>query len=150
MPSGGARARSGPPPDPNALRRDRDKVEWIHLTARDGVAPPWPLTRPTARERELWERLWQKPQAVMWEAHDLIDEVALYVRTLKAAESPQGRTDERTLAVRLMTSLGINEDGLNRNRWIIDSEPASSGVKRNDPDRARSKARLKLLEDGAA
>jgi hypothetical protein len=43
---GGARARSGPPPDPNALRRDRpgDKP-WTPLPAegRAGPPPEWPL-----------------------------------------------------------------------------------------------------------
>jgi hypothetical protein len=47
---GGARARSGPPPDPQALRRDRDGKNWIVLPAagRDGPAPEWPLTGATA------------------------------------------------------------------------------------------------------
>jgi hypothetical protein len=47
MARGGARARSGPPPDPNALRRDRkDDAAWIILPAagRQGDPPEWPLT----------------------------------------------------------------------------------------------------------
>lgn len=47
MPRGGARANSGPPPDPNALRRDRkeDKAGWTILPAegRTGPLPEWPL-----------------------------------------------------------------------------------------------------------
>lgn len=47
MPRGGARANSGPPPDPNALRRDRkeDKAGWTILPAegRTGELPDWPL-----------------------------------------------------------------------------------------------------------
>lgn len=47
MPRGGARANSGPPPDPNALRRDRadDKAGWTLLPAmgREGDTPEWPL-----------------------------------------------------------------------------------------------------------
>jgi hypothetical protein len=45
--SGGARANSGPPPDPMALRRDRpqDQDTWTSLPAegRTGRIPPWPL-----------------------------------------------------------------------------------------------------------
>lgn len=46
MPRGGARVNSGPPPDPNALRRERpsDKDGWTTLpAARKGRTPKWPL-----------------------------------------------------------------------------------------------------------
>jgi len=47
MPKGGARVHSGPPPDPNALRRERakDKDGWTTLPAegRKGALPKWPL-----------------------------------------------------------------------------------------------------------
>lgn len=46
MPRGGARVNSGPPPDPNALRRDRksDQAGWTTLPAkRRGRTPRWPL-----------------------------------------------------------------------------------------------------------
>src|SRR5690606_6396291 len=70
MPSGGARVRSGPPPDPNALRRDRKSDgEWTILPAegRAGDPPTWPLRGQSEREAELWSALWAKPQAVQWE-----------------------------------------------------------------------------------
>lgn len=47
MPRGGARVKSGPPPDPNALRRDRpsDRDGWTLLPAggRAARTPRWPL-----------------------------------------------------------------------------------------------------------
>ena len=47
MPSGGARVNSGPPPDPDALRRDRadDRSGWTLLPAegRQGDTPEFPL-----------------------------------------------------------------------------------------------------------
>lgn len=68
MARGGARVQSGPPPDPDALRRDRpeDKAGWTILPAagRQGAAPKWPLppdVRLSAllevanREREILE-----------------------------------------------------------------------------------------------
>jgi hypothetical protein len=66
MPKGGARVSSGPPPDPNALRRSRDVGEWTTLPAegRDGSSPEWPLNGRCARELDLWDMLWSKPQAV--------------------------------------------------------------------------------------
>ena len=47
MASGGARARSGPPKDPDALRRDRKSdAKWKTLPAagREGPPPEWPLS----------------------------------------------------------------------------------------------------------
>ena len=71
MPRGGARTVSGPPPDPNALRRDRpsDAAGWVILPAdgRPGDPPEWPLLWQTQREYDLWKREWSRPQAVMWE-----------------------------------------------------------------------------------
>jgi len=47
VPKGGARINSGPPPDPNALRRDRpsDRDGWTLLPAGGyaGTVPAWPL-----------------------------------------------------------------------------------------------------------
>src|SRR4051812_30099693 len=99
MPSGGARARSGPAPDPNALRRDRDGADWTHLPSagRQGDPPAWPLARPAKRELELWSSEWQRPQAVVWEANGQALEVALYVRTLVDAEAKDAPVSARTL-----------------------------------------------------
>ena len=58
MPRGGARVNSGPPPDPDALRRDRkeDRAGWTILPAagRQGDAPEWPLP-PEARLSAMLE-----------------------------------------------------------------------------------------------
>lgn len=57
MPRGGARPVSGPPPDPNALRRDRpsDQATWTTLPAegRTGEPPEWPLLDVQPREWDL-------------------------------------------------------------------------------------------------
>jgi hypothetical protein len=121
--SGGARARSGPAPDPHALRRDRpsDQAGWTHLPAqgRQGSAPRWPLSRATRRELDLWEIEWRRPQAIMWEANHQEVEVALYVRTLRDAERPKAPVSVRTLVKQQQEALGVSLPGLLRNRWII-------------------------------
>jgi hypothetical protein len=118
----GGHARSGPPPDPNALRRDRDKAEWVHLPAagRPGEPPEWPLTRATARERVLWAIEWARPQALMWEANGQELEVAVYVRTIALAEHPKAVVSARTLLRQQMDALGVTIPGLRMNRWVID------------------------------
>ena len=153
MPSGGARARSGPAPDPNALRRDRDKAEWTHLPAagRSGEPPKWPLSRPTARELAIWTEEWTRPQAIAWEANGQEREVALYVRSVRDAERPNAPTAARVLVRGLATDLGLNIPGLRSNRWIIEDAPAQRQVTQpDDPDRASAKSRFKTLDGGAA
>lgn len=99
MASGGARANSGPAPDPNALRRDRKSdAGWTVLpAAREGDAPAWPLTEWTRREEVLWVAFWAKPQAILWERNAQVFEVAMHVRCFAEAEMPEAGTSLRTL-----------------------------------------------------
>lgn len=107
MASGGARVRSGPAPDPHALRRDREAGQWVTLPAegRTGPTPEWPLTDPTARELELWQQLWRKPQALLWERNGQHHEVAMYCRRFAAAEVPDAPVALGTLVRQMMDSL---------------------------------------------
>jgi len=100
MTKGGARARSGPAPDPQALRRDRKTdLGWTVLPAegRPGEVPEWPLEGESTREAELWARFWAKPQAILWERNGQLFEVAMHVRCFAEAEVPGGSTSLRTL-----------------------------------------------------
>lgn len=124
MASGGARSRSGPAPDPNALRRERDKGEWIVLPREHDVpCPPWPLSDAAERELDLWARLWRKPQATRWSALGQDLEVALYVRRFVEAESQGSAVNLSTLVRQMGDSLGLTTPGMRANRWVIGSEP---------------------------
>lgn len=152
MPSGGARTRSGPPPDPNALHREQDQGEWVTLPAegRKGRAPTWPLDGgPTTRERQLWRRLWALPQAVMWERQVQFLEVALYVRRLAEAEAQGSSVNLSTLVRQMSDSLGLTTPGLRSNRWKIERLPEASVE--NRPQVASARDRLKVVSgDGGA
>ena len=152
MPSGGARARSGPPPDPNALRRDRDKNDWLRLdpSPRDGDPPAWPLSRPGVREQELWRTEWTRPQARVWEQRGQTLEVALFVRSVIVAEGKNATAGDRALPLRFMDDLGISAGGLAKNRWLLDEVLDHKVTRHDDPDRASAKSRFKTLEGGAA
>lgn len=122
MPKGGARVQSGPAPDPNALRRDRDASEWTSLPpeGRQGVPPRWPLGgRRSAREKTLWGYFWSLPQAVMWEKQTQVFEVALYVRRLVEVEQPDAPVNRATLVRQMADSLGLTTPGMRMNRWRI-------------------------------
>ena len=146
MTSGGARARSGPPPDPDAIRRDRGTdQQWKTLpTKREGDPPAWPLTESTKREDVLWARLWTTPQATEWERLDLTDEVALYVRAFCEASQQDAKADVRTLVLRLREGLGLSTAGLARNRWRIAASdaPTTEATKTDDRRRPSAKERL--------
>lgn len=150
MTKGGARARSGPPPDPNALRRERDVGEWSVLPAdgRPGPAPRWPLTEENPREAELWSALWAKPQALMWERYGQEYEVALYVRRFAEAEEYDSSVALSTLIRQMADSLGLTTPGMRANRWRIAAEeptPAPTRRTTEGPRRASARDRLKVV-----
>lgn len=133
MTSGGARARSGPPPDPNALRRDRDASQWERFPAtRPAPAPAWPLSKATKRELELWRRVWARGEANAWEAYGMDTEVAMYVRNLREVEAPGASATSRNLLLRQMDSLGLTMGGKAKNRWIIASDRPVDRPKADD------------------
>lgn len=137
MPSGGARVRSGPAPDPQALRRDRDGKDWVQLPyeGRPGPVPDWPaeIPEPSLAEVSLWTRLWAKPQALIWEADGVHDTVALYCRTFVACGDADASVARLTLLRQLGDSLLLSIPSLHAARYTIKPKPA-------DPE-AASRAR---------
>ncbi|MFE7947403.1 hypothetical protein [Streptomyces sp. NPDC057426] len=157
MPRGGARAVSGPPPDPRSLRSAKaaDKGGWRTLPAegRPGEVPEWPLTTPADRELDLWDDLWTKPQAVVWEDMGQELEVALFVRTLAEAERADARVDVKKMVRSYLDSLGLSVAGMNRNRWKIApavAEPVEASPAATDAAVRRPSARdrLKVVPSG--
>lgn len=130
---GGARSRSGPPPDPNALRRSRKSdPAWTKIPAniRAGKpVPEWPLVEPSPREIELWSAWWSLPVASLWlESHSL-DYVAFTVRMFSEAEQPKARTEDRKSLRQMMADLYMTPDSQLRARiLIVDDEESSAPV----------------------
>lgn len=156
MPKGGARTRSGPAPDPTALRRERDAGEWTILPAegRDGATPDWPFEDQSVREVVLWERLWRMPQALMWERYGQELEVGLYVRRLAEAEKPDSAVVLSTLVRQMADSLGLTTPGMRGNRWRIDravEEEAAPVAAGGAPaiEATSARARLRAVAGGS-
>lgn len=171
MPSGGARARSGPAPDPNALRRDRkDDKAWIDLpTVPLADVPSFPLPKipiyyeyfedkkkvrefdeaaTEARwesERELWADLWSKPQAHMWAALGLKWQVAAYVRGYLESVGPDSNSGLKTAALRQEAELGLSTPGMNTLRWMIATDEVAERRDEVKPARQSSRDRLKVI-----
>lgn len=156
MASGGARARSGPAPDPNALRRERDQGEWTVLPTGDRLHPPpeWPLVGCSQREKDLWWRLWRKPQGYMWSRLGQELEVALYVRNFAMAELPGAPVNLGTLVRQMADSLGLTTPGMRANRWRIPSDEVAAKRDGRQADAPRpeptARERLKALAGGVA
>ena len=122
MTRGGARSRSGPMRDPNALRRNRkDDAQWTVLPAegRTVPAPDWPLTEATSRELEIWNRWWSKPVALLWEIDDSVDYVALTVRMFTEAEVKTASAENRKTVRMMMADLYLTHESRERARIQI-------------------------------
>ena len=144
----GSSSFSGPPPDPSALRRDRDKDGWRELPAsgRVGAVPDWHRTRASTRELLLWKHEWRRPQAIVWEENSQQAEVAIYVRTFAAAEKPGAPVSIRTLLKQQQDALGPSLPGMLRLRWRIAGQPVARVATRTDGPSAKD--RWKVLDDG--
>jgi hypothetical protein len=150
MPKGG-HAASGPPPDPNALRRNRaGDPTWtsLPLAGREGDPPEWPLTAQDERELELWADLWAKPQAIMWEKLGQLYEVAMCVRMLARAEAPRSSVELQKVVRQYFDSLGLTTQGMLRNRWRIEQAAPvpTASTSAVAPRRASSRSRLKVVD----
>lgn len=153
MPKGGARTNSGPPPDPNALRRDRKgDAEWVTLpAAREGAVPAWPLLEQTDREGDVWAAYWRKPQAILWQRNGQEFEVALHVRQLVAAEAHDAGVNARTLVRQQLDSLLLTLPAMRSARVRIAADEVGEQRQTRTPKKAASsRSRLKVAASGDA
>jgi hypothetical protein len=155
MPSGGARSRSGPAPDPNALRRDRkdDSAAWLTLPheGRTKPAPRWPAPTQTDREAELWAEMWATPQALIWERDGLRHYVAMFVRLLAEAEVEKASAENRKTVRMMYADLYLTSDSMTRARIrIAQDELGQERETRTSEKRSSSRERMKVVPGGDA
>jgi hypothetical protein len=167
MTSGGARPRSGPAPDENAIRRLRpsDESTWVELdpAGYGGPVPEYPFAvsefahpaESLAAEEEMWRRLWAKPQAAMWTQLGQADQVAMYVRSYLEASAPGASASLRGLVRSQENELGVSMDGMAKLRWRLRADdlaarraaPPANG--KGGPKVSSAKARrMKAVGDG--
>lgn len=161
MSSGGTRARSGPPPDPHALRRDRkdDAAGWTTLPAegRPGDPPAWPLpVNPfevlAEREADLWWALWRSPQALLWEQNGQRLQVAMHVRSFVEAELPNAKAALRTLVRQQADALLLTIPAMRAARVKIAVDEVAkkrTETKAKSAPPPSSRSRLRAVKGGA-
>lgn len=141
--------RSGPAPDPNALRRDRkDDAAWVTLPAEGfrGAVPVWPLgaSELSGFELEYWDELWRKPQAFMWDRLDMGRQVAAYVRAFAESVEPEASAGLKTAVLRMEGELGLSLPGMHSLRWKF-SEDELAAKRVDVVPTAGARERLKAL-----
>jgi hypothetical protein len=150
--SGGARVRSGPARDPNAIRRKRDGdggYELLPMSGREGEPPAWPLGGTMTKfQKATWPEIWRKPQAIMWERLSMEVLVASYVRMLEVVGKPKAPASAMANLLRLADNLGLSQGGLAKNRWQIVDEAPSAVRTPARPKTASAKDRIRVLEGG--
>jgi hypothetical protein len=145
--SGGARARSGPAPDPNALRRDRkDDAAWVTLPVGgyEGEIPGFPLPDALGAEVELWETLWRKPQAAQWARMGLEFEVAAYVRAFLESVEAEASAGLKTAVLRMSAEIGLSLPGMHSLRWKF-SEDEVAEVRQEKQRAVSARDRLRAI-----
>lgn len=139
MASGGARARSGSPPDPLSRKSLLNGREFISLAlAHDVKAPAFPLEGETPFESVVWAALWVKPQAVMWDRLGLGLQVAAYTRALAESVLPEASAGLKTAVLRMETELGISTSGMLQNGWMIAADDGQGEVKTPNAKKKRT------------
>lgn len=79
----------------------------------------------------------------MWERNGQEVEVAMYVRSLVAAEKRDASTNARTLVRQQQESLGISLPGLARNHWkIADADPEHKGARKRTSRSSRERFKV--------
>ncbi len=170
MPSGGARARSGPAPDLNSGRSEKRGVVFSALP-RDGFKgkiPKFPLPKMALgfwnkdgeyiedsqgeesfadREKWLWEWAWRTPQAIAWAREPWRwHGVAMWVRTAAICESAEAMAADKNSLHRFADQVGLTPAGLSENAWqisgSIDPSQVEPVVTKQGAPRESSRSRL--------
>ena len=152
MAQGGARARSGPAPDPNSGRSDRRGLKFTALPAEgyQGDVPDFPLPGLTPREAEVWETLWRTPQAEGWSRQSWRwPEIGQFARLSVRLEAPDAPASLMTPWLRIRTELGLSPAGLKENGWQIEAvEVGGKPAGKPAAESSGSRARLEVLTGG--
>lgn len=175
MPKGGARNRSGPPPDPNSLTSARRGLsfEVLDVAGYSGDVPGFPLPamrilrweyedkrkwqvydadaseRFANREAELWAWAWATPQAHAWAEEPWRHHtVAMWVRTATVCEGSEATAADKNSLHRFADQIGFTPAGLKENGWTVGSPLPQDDEDAPEGDDPRS--RMRVVAGGAA
>lgn len=153
MAHGGARNRSGPPPDPSSGRSDRRGLTLTALPASyAGPVPEFPLPGATERELELWDEAWTWPQANGWALATETPRrraVAMWVRTAVRCEAVDAPANLLAQLHRFADQAALTPAGLAEAGWsIARDEVRERRAESATPVRSSSRSKLKVVNGG--
>lgn len=128
----------GPAPKPagQKRRRNKDTFATTKIPAAglgDGPLPEWPsgilARKPPKAMVAIWESLWAKPQAYIWDRQHLHDIVARYVvNRYLLTKNPSLSLKDATELRMMEDRLGLNSAAMLKLRWEIeDAEQEEPG-----------------------
>lgn len=121
-------AGSGPPPNPNARRRN-DRQSGFEVLPAEGREPP-PLPGPgwSKAGRAAWETWWRSPMGGKWTDHD-VPQVVLMCRCYQRAMA--GNVAAAPEFRQWADRFGLAPLARLKNRWVLpgDQEPESRASK---------------------
>ena len=168
MGRGGARNRSGPPPQEGSARSDARGYSLTALPAEGyrGPVPEFPLPLPrsvlsdepgmvdggvAAREGELWEWAWRTPQACAWALPSeswRSQIVARWVRQAVLCEGPSAKAADHAQLHRYADQIGLTTAGLREMGWKVAVDEV--GARRSEPEKTSEPVkprRLRVADD---
>ena len=155
MPKGGPRNRSGPAKDPNSLKSEKIGFTLTALPSEGfaGEAPALDdyLPLATARQGDIWAKLWATPQACAWSLEPwrwpVIADLAKY---LARADDPEAPIGIATAVRQLRDDLGLSAAGLIANGWAIakDQTAEKRQAKKSTPEKSSARDRMKVVKSG--
>lgn len=155
MARGGARNRSGPPPEEDSRTSERRGVVFTALPAEGykRKAPAFPLPAPTNRELDVWAQAWRTPQAAAWSVQQWRwYTVAQWVRWSVRMEAGDAPASLGTVVVRLADQIGLTPAGLKENGWKIATDEVAEKAatkRRTTPARSSARSRMKVVRSGS-
>jgi hypothetical protein len=137
MTSGGARTRSGPPPDPDSRESERRgySLEFLPPAGYDGPIPEFPLPDPSERELAVWAEAWRSPQACAWSMPAqtwMHRTIGLWVRTSVRAEQPNASVAILGVLHRFADQVGMTTAGLQYMGWRVGNAPQTNPAPTGD------------------
>lgn len=156
MSRGGARNRSGPPPQEGSASSERRGYVLTALPAEgySGPAPDFPLPEPSERELEVWEWAWSTPQACAWSLPSerwRTRTVALWVRLSVKCEAPDAGAAHLAQLHRFADQIGMTTAGLAEMGWkvAVDEVAAKAAGRTPAPEAKKPARRLRSASSGS-
>ena len=153
MAHGGARNRSGPPPDPKSGRSDRRGFSLTALPNEGyrGAVPEFPLgdgpDDVSMRELAVWAEAWRTPQAAAWAREPWRwPMIAEYCRLKATVEANPGANAALVGHLhRYRDQIGLTPAGLKENGWAIARDEVGERRSEAGESKAENEAPVRRL-----